>query len=72
TAKKLTEPLNEPEREFQRLRRAALRQHQNESLAIAGRKIFDDEASSSNDTRTMLENPQKTLREHSLPNLTDF
>ncbi|GJT05307.1 retrovirus-related pol polyprotein from transposon TNT 1-94 [Tanacetum coccineum] len=52
TVKKLTEPLDEPEREFQRLRRAALRQHQNESLAIAGRNLFDDDASYSNDNRT--------------------
>ncbi|GJT87966.1 hypothetical protein Tco_1069683 [Tanacetum coccineum] len=52
TVKKLTEPLNEPEKEFWRLRRAALRQHQNESLAIARRNLFDDDASSSNDNRT--------------------
>nr|GEX85843.1 hypothetical protein [Tanacetum cinerariifolium] len=46
TVKRLTKPLDEPEREFQRLRRAALRLHQNDSLAIAGRNLFDDEASS--------------------------
>ncbi|GJS37745.1 hypothetical protein Tco_0536127 [Tanacetum coccineum] len=45
TVKKLTEPLDEPEREFRRLRRAALRSHQNDSLAIARRNLFDDEAS---------------------------
>ncbi|GJZ39155.1 hypothetical protein Tco_0585718 [Tanacetum coccineum] len=66
--KKLTEPLDEPEREFQRLRRVALCQHQNESLAIAGRNLFDDEASSSNETRTKPVTPLKTLREHSFPN----
>ncbi|GKB93776.1 hypothetical protein Tco_0979913 [Tanacetum coccineum] len=47
TVKRLTKPLDEPEREFQRLRKAAMRSHQNESLAIAGRNLFDDEASSS-------------------------
>ncbi|GJU43554.1 hypothetical protein Tco_1200820 [Tanacetum coccineum] len=72
TVKKLTEPLDEPEREFRRLRRAALRQHQNESLAIAGRNLFDDEASSSNDTKTKPITPLKTLREHSLPNSAGF
>ncbi|GJV16129.1 reverse transcriptase domain-containing protein [Tanacetum coccineum] len=45
TVKRLTEPLDEPEREFRRLRRAALPSHQNESLAITGRNLFDDEAS---------------------------
>ncbi|GJW12417.1 zinc finger, CCHC-type containing protein [Tanacetum coccineum] len=45
TVKKLTEPLDKPKREFQRLRRVALRQHQNESLAIAGRNLFNDDAS---------------------------
>nr|GEY35711.1 hypothetical protein [Tanacetum cinerariifolium] len=50
TTKKLTEPLDEPEREFRGLKRAAWRQQQNESLAIAGRNLFDDEASSSNNT----------------------
>ncbi|GJV49915.1 hypothetical protein Tco_1440127 [Tanacetum coccineum] len=48
TVKRLTEPLDEPEREFQRLRRAALRSHKNNSLAIAGRNLFDDKAFSSN------------------------
>ncbi|GKF86967.1 hypothetical protein Tco_0254794, partial [Tanacetum coccineum] len=50
TVKKLTKPLDEPEREFRRLRKAAIRSHQNESLTIAGRNLFDDEASSSNNT----------------------
>ncbi|GJV36512.1 ribonuclease H-like domain-containing protein [Tanacetum coccineum] len=52
TVKELTEPFDEPEREFRRLRRAVLRHHQNESLAIARRNLFDDEASSSNETKT--------------------
>ncbi|GJV73511.1 hypothetical protein Tco_1493506 [Tanacetum coccineum] len=45
-----------------------MRSHQNESLAIAGRNLFDDEASSSNNTRAKLPTPPKTLHEHSLPN----
>ncbi|GJR21471.1 DNA-directed DNA polymerase [Tanacetum coccineum] len=42
--------------------------HQNESLAIAGRNLFDDEASSSNNTRTKSSSLLKTLREYSCPN----
>ncbi|GJQ94242.1 hypothetical protein Tco_0005381 [Tanacetum coccineum] len=66
--KKLTKPLDEPEREFRRLRRAALRQHQNEYLAIAGRNLFNDDASSSNDNKTNPVTPLKSLQEHSLLN----
>ncbi|GJW05473.1 hypothetical protein Tco_1564329 [Tanacetum coccineum] len=51
TTKKLTKPLDEPKREFCRLRRAAWRQQKNESLTIAGKNLFDDEASSSNNAR---------------------
>ncbi|GKB91367.1 reverse transcriptase [Tanacetum coccineum] len=69
TVKMLTEPLDEPKRKFWRLRRASLRHHQNESLAIAGRNLIDDEASSSNVTRTKPVTPLKILREHSLPYL---
>nr|GEY88881.1 UBP1-associated protein 2C-like [Tanacetum cinerariifolium] len=47
TVKKLKEPLEEPERVMHRLRRAAIRQQPNDSLAIAGRNLFDDEASTS-------------------------
>ncbi|GKA16365.1 hypothetical protein Tco_0696112 [Tanacetum coccineum] len=72
TVKKLTEPLDELEREFRRLRRAALRQHQNESLAIARINLFDDEASFSSDTKTKPVTPLKTIREHSLPNSAGF
>ncbi|GJR91423.1 hypothetical protein Tco_0215434 [Tanacetum coccineum] len=72
TVKKLTEPFDEPKREFRRLRSAAWRQHQNESLVIAGRNLFDNEASSSNDTGTKPATPPKTLREHSLPNSAGF
>ncbi|GKC18329.1 hypothetical protein Tco_1020479 [Tanacetum coccineum] len=72
TVRRLTKPLDEPEREFRRLRRAALRVHQNESLAIAGRNLFDDEASSSNDTRTKSSTPLKTLQEHSRPSSSGF
>nr|GEU29543.1 hypothetical protein [Tanacetum cinerariifolium] len=70
--KKFTVPLDEPEREFRRLRRAALRQHQNESLAIAKRNLFDDESSSSNGIETKPVTPLKTLREHCLPSLAGF
>ncbi|GJV05351.1 hypothetical protein Tco_1338920 [Tanacetum coccineum] len=72
TVKRLTKPLNEPEREFQRLRRAACRLQQNEFLAIAGRNLFDDEASSSKDTGTKPPTPPKTLHEHSHPNSSGF
>ncbi|GJY86907.1 hypothetical protein Tco_0500933, partial [Tanacetum coccineum] len=53
-----------------RLRRAALRSHQNESLAIVGRNLFDDDASSSNNTGPKPPTPSKTLHEHS--HLTSF
>nr|GEV94729.1 hypothetical protein [Tanacetum cinerariifolium]GEV96887.1 hypothetical protein [Tanacetum cinerariifolium] len=45
-----------------------MRSHQNDSLAIAGRNLFDDEASSSNNTRAKLPTRPKTLHEHSHPN----
>ncbi|GJS02167.1 hypothetical protein Tco_0318675 [Tanacetum coccineum] len=72
TVKKLTEPLEEPERELWRLKRATLCQHQNESLAIAERNLFDDHASSFDDNRTKPVTPLKALREHSLPNSAGF
>ncbi|GJV60467.1 hypothetical protein Tco_1466567 [Tanacetum coccineum] len=72
TVKRLTKPLDEPEREFRRLRKVAMRSHQNESLAIAGRNLFDDEASSSNNTGAKLPKPPKTLHEHSRPNSSGF
>ncbi|GKA96453.1 hypothetical protein Tco_0818548 [Tanacetum coccineum] len=72
TIKWLTKPLEEPEREFRRLRRAAWRQLQTESLVIAGRNLFDDEESSSNNTRTKPPTPLKSLREHSHPNSSGF
>ncbi|GJY80571.1 hypothetical protein Tco_0493322 [Tanacetum coccineum] len=49
--KKLKKPLDEPERKFCKLRRAVWRQQQNESLAIAGRNLFNNKASSFNNTR---------------------
>ncbi|GJY04180.1 DNA-directed DNA polymerase [Tanacetum coccineum] len=67
TVTKLTKTLDEPEREFRRLRRADLRSHQNDSLAISGRNLFDDEASSSNNTEPKPPTPPKTLHEHSRP-----
>ncbi|GJT51641.1 DNA-directed DNA polymerase [Tanacetum coccineum] len=72
TVKRLTKPIDEPEREFRRLRRAAWRLQQNESLAIVGRNLFDDEASSSNNTGTKPPTPPKTLHEHSHPNSSGF
>ncbi|GJY34712.1 DNA-directed DNA polymerase [Tanacetum coccineum] len=72
TIKRLTEPLDEPEREFRRLRRVALRSHQNDSLAIARRNLFDDEASSSNNTGPKRPTPPKTLHEHSRPTSSGF
>nr|GEV76222.1 hypothetical protein [Tanacetum cinerariifolium] len=68
TDKRLTKPLDEPKREFQRLKRAAWHLQQNESLAISERNLFDDEASSSNNTRAKPQTPPKTLHEHSHPN----
>ncbi|GJR64647.1 hypothetical protein Tco_0010712 [Tanacetum coccineum] len=68
TVKWLTKPLDKPEREFRRLKRAAWRLHQNVSLAIAKRNLFDAEASSSNNTGAKPPTPPKTLHEHSHPN----
>nr|GEY30950.1 hypothetical protein [Tanacetum cinerariifolium] len=70
--KRLTKPLDEPEREFRRLRKATMPSHQNESFAIAGRSLFDDEASSSNNTGAKLPMPPKTVHEHSHPNSFSF
>ncbi|GJU82558.1 hypothetical protein Tco_1284923 [Tanacetum coccineum] len=72
TVRRLTKPLDEPEREFRRLRRAAWRMHQNESITIARRNLFDDEASSSNNTRTKSSTLLKTLREYSPPDSSGF
>ncbi|GKA66394.1 hypothetical protein Tco_0766202 [Tanacetum coccineum] len=71
TVKRLTKPLDEPEREFWSRRKAALRSHQNESLAIAERNLFDDEASSYN-TGAKPPTPPKTLNKHSHPNYSSF
>nr|GEY12398.1 hypothetical protein [Tanacetum cinerariifolium] len=72
TIKRLTKPFDEPERELRRLRKAVMSSHQNESLAIAKRNLFDDEASSSNNTGAKLPTPPKTLYEHSRPNSSSF
>nr|GEV70926.1 DNA-directed DNA polymerase [Tanacetum cinerariifolium] len=69
---RLTKPLDEPEREFWRRRKAALHLHQNVSLAIAGRNLFDDEASSSYNTEAKPPTLPKTLHEHSHPNSFGF
>ncbi|GJY78940.1 hypothetical protein Tco_0484741 [Tanacetum coccineum] len=68
TVKRLTKPLDETKREFQRLRKAAMCSHQNKSLAIAERNLFDDEASSSYNTGAKPPTPLKTLHEHSHSN----
>ncbi|GJX32705.1 hypothetical protein Tco_0242560 [Tanacetum coccineum] len=72
TVKRLTKPLNEPEREFRRLKRAAWHPQENESLAIVRRNIFVAEASSSNNTGANSSTPPKTLHEHSHPNPFGF
>ncbi|GJS84981.1 DNA-directed DNA polymerase [Tanacetum coccineum] len=72
TVKRLTKPLDEPERELRRRRKAALRSHQNESLAIVERDLFDDEASSSHNTRAKPITPPKTLHKHSHLNSSNF
>ncbi|GKD74352.1 hypothetical protein Tco_1332634 [Tanacetum coccineum] len=72
TTKKLAEPLDEPEREFHRRRRATWHQQQNESLAIAGRNLFDDEASSSTCAGVKSSTLLKTFLEPSLPNSIGF
>ncbi|GJX26776.1 hypothetical protein Tco_0233072 [Tanacetum coccineum] len=72
TVKKLIEPLKEPEREFRRRRKVAYRQEQTESLAIAGRNLFDDEASSSANSKPKPSSSYKSLRENSSPSSTGF
>nr|GEV26162.1 hypothetical protein [Tanacetum cinerariifolium] len=72
TVKRLTKPLEEPEREFRRLGRAVWSLQQNESLAIARRNLFDDEASSSNNTGAKSPTPPRTLHDHSQPNSSSF
>ncbi|GKE03700.1 hypothetical protein Tco_1395718 [Tanacetum coccineum] len=72
TVKRLTKPLDKPEREFRRLRRAAWHLQQNESLAIAERNLLNDEASSSNNNGAKPPTPPKTLHEHSHPNSSGF
>ncbi|GJX70350.1 hypothetical protein Tco_0307521 [Tanacetum coccineum] len=68
TVKRLTKLLDKREREFWRRRKAALRSHENENLAIAGRNLFNDEASSSYNTGAKPPTPPKTLHDHSHPN----
>ncbi|GJT11090.1 hypothetical protein Tco_0858132 [Tanacetum coccineum] len=70
--KRLTKPLDQPEREFLRLKRAIWRLQQNESLAIAERNLFDAEASSSKNTGAKPPTPPKTLHKHSHPNPSSF
>nr|GEW30297.1 hypothetical protein [Tanacetum cinerariifolium] len=72
TVKRLTKPHEEPKREFWMRRKSAQRPHQNESLAIAGTNLFDDEASSSYNTGAKPPTPPKTLHEHHHPNSSGF
>ncbi|GJY29309.1 hypothetical protein Tco_0405076 [Tanacetum coccineum] len=72
TVKKLKEPLEKPERDMHRLKRAASRQQRNNSLAIAGRNLFNDEASSSANSEPKPMPSLKSLREHSSPNSAGF
>ncbi|GJZ58803.1 hypothetical protein Tco_0614619 [Tanacetum coccineum] len=72
TVKKLKEPLDEPERELHRRRRAASHQQQNDYLAIAGRNLFENEASSFANSGPKPTPPLKRLREYSYPNSTGF
>nr|GEU57930.1 copia protein [Tanacetum cinerariifolium] len=66
------EPLEEPKREFRRRRKAAYHQEQNESLAIAERNLFDDEASSFANFEPTPSYSSKILREHSSPSSAGF
>ncbi|GJX26777.1 hypothetical protein Tco_0233073 [Tanacetum coccineum] len=61
TVKKLIELLKEPKREFRRRRKVAYRQEQTESLAIAGRNLFDDESSSSANSKPKPSSSYKSL-----------
>ncbi|GKG10006.1 hypothetical protein Tco_0338752 [Tanacetum coccineum] len=72
TVKKLKEPREEPERELHRRRKAVSRQQQNDSLAIARRNLFDNEASSFANLGSKPTPPLKSLREHSSPNSAGF
>ncbi|GJY19961.1 hypothetical protein Tco_0392527 [Tanacetum coccineum] len=72
TVKKLEEPFKEPEREMHKHRKATSRQQRNESLAIAGRNLFNDEASSSVSSEPKITPLIKSLREHSSPNASSF
>ncbi|GJW05392.1 hypothetical protein Tco_1564248 [Tanacetum coccineum] len=72
TIRRLTELLDEPEREIHQRRKAACRQQQNESLAIARRNLFDDDASSSVNIEPKTAPAPKSLYEHSFPNPSGF
>ncbi|GJT74504.1 DNA-directed DNA polymerase [Tanacetum coccineum] len=72
TARKLFEPLNEPEREMHRHKKAARRHQQNKSLTVTGKNLFDDVASSSGNTEPKTVPVPKSLHEHSCPNPSSF
>ncbi|GJZ28280.1 hypothetical protein Tco_0572927 [Tanacetum coccineum] len=72
TVKKLEEPLDEPERELHRRRKAASHQQWNESLAIAGRNLFDDEPSSIRRRSEGEESPEWVVRSKFEDSLCNF
>nr|GEV49845.1 Gag-Pol polyprotein [Tanacetum cinerariifolium] len=67
-----TQAFKEPERELHRGRKAASRQQRNESLAIAGRNLFDDENPPDVNSENIITPPIKSLREYSSPNFAGF
>ncbi|GJT93411.1 DNA-directed DNA polymerase [Tanacetum coccineum] len=70
--KKLEEPFEELEREMHKCRKAARRQQRNESLSIARQNLFNDEASSSVNSKRKITPPIKSLQEHSSLNASSF
>nr|GEX39433.1 retrovirus-related Pol polyprotein from transposon TNT 1-94 [Tanacetum cinerariifolium] len=64
--------IQEPERELHRGRKEASRQQRNESLAIAGRNLFDDENPPDVNLENIITPPIKSLREYSSLNFVGF
>ncbi|GKD75760.1 hypothetical protein Tco_1334042 [Tanacetum coccineum] len=72
TIKNPIKPLEEPEREMHKKRRAARFQQRNESLYIAGRNLFDEGPSFFPNQKPKSNPLAKSLREHSSPNSSRF
>ncbi|GJV84476.1 hypothetical protein Tco_1524374 [Tanacetum coccineum] len=72
TARRFFEPLDESKREIHRHRKAARPHQQNESLTVGGQNLFDDVASSSDNTEPKTVPVPKSLHEHSRPNPSGF